>query len=158
MRNLGIVFVIIISLASCRKDRLEGTSEVLLGKWEWEYTIRSYDNPYIGLYNSLDTIYPSDIGETYQLEFEKDGYVNYFKDNSLTDSYRVVFSYVSDSNCGSGNCLRASIKLNNKKDNGLGLHFINDLLRTSSTNIPTWKDEFNEHPNATLTHIYVRIE
>ena len=45
-KPLGLVVLILLVFISCKKDRLKGDKEVLVGTWRWDYTIRD-NNPVI---------------------------------------------------------------------------------------------------------------
>lgn len=93
-----IYFILIIGtlFISCRKDEecnsLDGEKSLLIGEWEWQYTILKYRNPNFGnIY--YDTIYKGDELYTQQIQFTECGKINCFENNELTSSSVIFFDH-----------------------------------------------------------------
>jgi hypothetical protein len=124
MKKLAYIFIV-LSLITCKKDKLIDDKAVLIGKWEWIYSkfYREGSSPY--------TFYktPNSEDATYQLNFLEKGKVQFMKDNVILEEYRIVFKS-TDERCFD-NFEKHRIWLNNKSDNRLIICIKNDTLRTS---------------------------
>jgi hypothetical protein len=79
-------------LLSCKKDRLKDGKEVLIGTWRWAYTIRG-NNPGTTSYpHYIDTVTPTTEGNTYKMDFYKNGKIHFYKNGELTEKKRIVFN------------------------------------------------------------------
>ncbi len=94
MCNKSLVIIILSSciLSSCRKDKLKGDAEVLVGEWEWIETKRSIQmgagGPVIDDYNT-----PASIGKTYTITFYKKGKIEIKRDDETIYKKRTIVEY-----------------------------------------------------------------
>lgn len=87
-------FLIICSLSflmGCKKDKLTGDKEILVGKWKWIYTESVYTPNCNG---SPSTTYytPLSEGKEFELEFIKKGCVKFFENGNKNKKDRIVFT------------------------------------------------------------------
>lgn len=68
-----------ILISGCKKKKLKGRHEALIGEWEWSYSIGVYKTgPYS---TSQDTFVPTK--DTYSLNFKKKGILEFKKNNEI---------------------------------------------------------------------------
>jgi hypothetical protein len=123
--------MILIGFFSCKKDRLKDEKEVLVGVWRWEYSVRDNNPGTNSLPHYIDTITPLTEGDTYKMEFCKNGKVHFYKNGQVTEKRRIVFrSWNSENNIAN----KFEIMLDNDQSKILGgdFNFVNeDLIRDS---------------------------
>lgn len=90
MRKTLIIFCIISLISSCKKDKLEGDKEVLVGKWKWVYSDLTLGVCNPPEYNTQ--INPTSENINYSIEFLKCGKVIYYKNNEKIEKDRIVFN------------------------------------------------------------------
>ena len=101
MRNFFIIrLVLLVGLVSCKKDRLTNEKSVLVGEWEWVYSIKkgTMTSPPFASYT--DTIFPSELSSTYGLTFLKKRKVQLIENNEIKGEYRTVFNKFEDTEYG----------------------------------------------------------
>lgn len=158
-----LIYILLSTLTACKKDnndKLEGEISFLVGKWEWQYSISHYTNYYLGIVNSTDTIYSSELPDTYQLEFHKEGRIRFLKNDQENTWYDLIFRSLETGNCGSIACGRAGITINSKDYPRLGMGFLSlTKMSTSDTNIPLNSDPY-EYGSIykTYSHYYKKVE
>lgn len=112
-----LIYTIGVSLIifSCKKDKLEGEMNILVGKWNWVYTDHLYG---ICEGNSFsETLTPESEGNTFAMEFFEKGIVKFYQNNELIGSDRLVLVQFGDSCSGAiSDYIRFIFRLNNKKD------------------------------------------
>lgn len=90
MRFSIIIIALSLSLiVACKKDKLKGDREILIGKWKWLYT-----DKYTNTCNPPDSYYlltPSTENINYSIEFIERGKVVYYENEKKTSKDRVVF-------------------------------------------------------------------
>ncbi|MEX1001737.1 MAG: hypothetical protein WDZ35_06445 [Crocinitomicaceae bacterium] len=72
-----IIFFGMLLMFSCKKDKLEGDSAILIGEWKWVYSneIKNTCNPPSYQVN----ITPNSINSTFKIGFLKKGKVEFFQ-------------------------------------------------------------------------------
>jgi hypothetical protein len=110
-----VPLVLLIFLYSCAKDRLIGDKKILVGTWDWSYTIHRGNNCEGFLFE--DTLNPITEEANYSMEFFKKGKVVFYKDLLKISEHRVVFS---DSGVDPED-LSFDIYLDNNKDDLINL-------------------------------------
>lgn len=90
IKKIVFTLVLLTVLFSCKKHRLKGDRGILVGNWEWVYTVKYtfYTN---GGAASYDTILPSDVSSMYGVEFLKRGNVHLIENDEIKKKYRTVF-------------------------------------------------------------------
>lgn len=84
---------------SCKKDKLKGDKEILIGKWNWQYTQYKYDLcQQNGGYEAI--LNPLTEAANYQLEFFENGWIKFYKNAILVDEKRIVFHNFYEVNSG----------------------------------------------------------
>jgi len=103
---------------SCKKDKLEGDKSILIGEWEWVYTEKwvDYCDPD---YMYFDTITPITKETTWQIKFLEKGKVQFYQENELLMSHRVVFVSFGCPNCCLGYTSSFEIALDNDPESRL---------------------------------------
>jgi hypothetical protein len=126
MKKLAYIFIV-LSLITCKKDKLIDDKAVLIGKWEWSYSRfeRSGSNAFT--YSRT----PNSVGATYQLNFLEKGKVQFMKDNVILEEYRIVIKRTGVEWCFHWD-QGYVIWPNNKSDNSLIICIKDDILRTNS--------------------------
>ena len=115
-------------LASCKKDKLKDEKEILVGKWEWEYSINHKNVCSNGPFWT-DTLTPQSEGAHYIIEFLKKGKVIFYKEGEEQDKKRIVFYFFNEDNCSLSGYKSFGILLNNDDDEQLiGCYSNNDTL------------------------------
>jgi len=83
------IFFALMTLMSCKKDKLKGDKEIFIGTWDWIFTDATLgvceNMPYSKL---LD---PATENCEYSISFEKKGKVLFFKNGTKVNEFRVVF-------------------------------------------------------------------
>ena len=120
MKKWALLFLLPFILFSCKKkDKLEEEKAILIGNWEWVYTkkVVNYCDPDL---MHTEILTPNTEGTTFQIEFIKKGKVQFFQENKLLDSRRIVFYAFVDpcSYCDSG-----FVDFAINMDNNSQLHF-----------------------------------
>jgi hypothetical protein len=113
--HFNIIFLFLtLVLFSCKKDKLNGEKEILIGKWKWVYSdaTLSFCNPP----TSDIIITPITKGMNYSIEFDKKGKVIFYENNNLTEDYRIVFTQWKVSDYVKPFEYMFSINLNNDED------------------------------------------
>ena len=88
MKNTIILLTTLLFLMSCKKDKLEGDKEILIGKWKWEKTLyESYNCQNCCPVN--DTLIPTNAN--YEIEFIRKGKVKFYKNEVITSEQIIVF-------------------------------------------------------------------
>lgn len=98
MRYLNLItLMLLVGLLSCKKHRLKDEKSILVGEWEWVYSIKkgSYTSP--PFLSWTDTIFPSDVSSTYGLIFLKKGKVQLIENNEVKGEL-----YIGGDNLGLG--------------------------------------------------------
>ena len=85
-------FVFLIS--SCKKDELEGTASVLVGKWKWAFSEVKAN------IESCPTCPPEiqtpDANTSYEIEFQEKGKFQFYKNGEEQFCKRMIFDGVAD--------------------------------------------------------------
>ena len=82
--KLAKYIVLILIVLSCKKDKLIGEKEILVGTWIWDYSIISN----VGCTNNDKYIKTNDV---YEIIFKEKGKVEFYKNSELVSKHRVVF-------------------------------------------------------------------
>jgi hypothetical protein len=125
MKKAYYLFLILITLISCKKDRLSKDKEILVGTWEWVYT----DVVEYGSTNIYYTKTPKTEGVTYQIIFLKKGKIEFLKNKEVLYQYRIVFRD-TDSHCSNGGDIY-EIWLDNNANKEFFVCYKNDTIKTS---------------------------
>ncbi|MFT4662793.1 MAG: hypothetical protein ACI8XB_003086 [Patiriisocius sp.] len=116
-----------IIVASCDKKKLEGDSEILIGKWNWTHSYRNVD--VCSPPGDFIEINPSTEGHDYSIAFLQKGKVIFYEDNEEIESFnfKLTFSNNTSSNpnylyayaihFGGGKVLNGSVGLDSLYDN-----------------------------------------
>jgi hypothetical protein len=98
MKQLLIISVLLLSLASCnknktKKDPLEGNVAFLEGSWDWQWTRHLYDycDPQV---SGVDTIFANSVQDTYSLNFLQEGIIEYYKNDILIEEKHICFKTI----------------------------------------------------------------
>ena len=81
----------IVLFSSCKKDKLEGDTEILKGEWSWINTqsvTNACDADSLWNYTQIDS---SVSGNTFTLEFLEKGKVKFYHNDGLVWNHRIVF-------------------------------------------------------------------
>lgn len=96
-----IILLVTVCMYSCKKDKLKNESYLLVGQWEWAYTLATYetcDPPTI-----LSTLTPSSEGLNYKLEIIEKGEINLLKNGVQVSNYNVKLAFFSTSSSTNSN-------------------------------------------------------
>lgn len=121
-----------VLVASCKKDKLNNNDySVLSGKWNWVYTIHSFDlcptNSYLeppAL--AMEIISPLTDPNSYDVEFLESGKLWFYENDKVVQKDRIVFSYFEQL---SNEEYHFYIRLDNKIDEIIGGSLNGDTLR-----------------------------
>jgi hypothetical protein len=86
MRKLYIPILLLIVLAACRKDRLDGEFETIAGKWRWIYLIDSTAS-------GKDTLHDYEVAEKIEWEFLQKGRYKILNDGKKVESGYITTSH-----------------------------------------------------------------
>ena len=89
--------LILLMLFSCKKDKLKGDDEILVGNWKWIYSDHEFGWCQANHYYELIT--PQSSGTEYEMEFKKKGRVTFSENNEEIESYRIVITTTKTDNC-----------------------------------------------------------
>ncbi len=89
MKTNLLLFVLLL-LFGCKKDKLKGDKEFLIGRWHWVSAVKDFSQPTVISTN------PNIDGNNYVLEFVKCGKLKYFKNNDKVFTKRIKFLSVGD--------------------------------------------------------------
>ncbi len=112
------LFVFITNSCNKKYDGLDNERSILIGMWNWDNTFHSF-----GWCDGLsleETITPMSLGDTFTLEFEKKGKINFIANDELIDSKRLIFN---DFQIGENDDFTFNISLDGNEDDvffGLG--------------------------------------
>jgi hypothetical protein len=84
--KLAKYIVLILIVLSCKKDKLIGEKEILVGTWIWDYSIISN----VGCTNNDKYIKTNDV---YEIIFKEKGKVEFYKNSELVSKHRVVCTF-----------------------------------------------------------------
>lgn len=82
------------------KDILSGDTAIFVGTWNWIYSDHEYgwcDNQ-----NYYEYLNPSAESTSFNIRFYEQGFLNYFKNDTLINHFRISFQYfdfINQSNC-----------------------------------------------------------
>ncbi|MEZ4924248.1 MAG: hypothetical protein R2780_13835 [Crocinitomicaceae bacterium] len=128
MRNLLFIPIILVLASSCKKDKLVGDADILVGKWEWINTQK------VTNYCAADTLwnysyYDSAIeNNSYSLEFLEKGKVKFYHNDGLIFNNRVVIGSTESIVSGSYD-YRIVIYINNNENDVMDVYVGTDSLR-----------------------------
>ena len=88
--RLTVLYILLILLSSCKKDRLKGDKAIFIGKWKWIYT-KTLQNSCGGGSQYYTYNDPTSEGLNYGIEFLKCGKVIYYENEKKTTKDRIVF-------------------------------------------------------------------
>jgi len=111
MKYLKWLIIGSLFLFSCKKDKLEGEKEILVGRWHWIYTVHTYNhcNPP----SSSEILTPTSENKSFIIEFLEKGQVIFNEE----DKKRIVFNIFSTtSSLEPKREHQFGIYLNNKSD------------------------------------------
>ena len=91
MKKTGLFLIIIALISGCRKDKLKGNKEGLIGEWNWIYTI--YRGDLCTKYPYQNQFTPVDINTNYSIIFFERGVVQIKKNNNLLEEGKIKFDY-----------------------------------------------------------------
>lgn len=116
MRKTIVCLILLVSFYSCQKDELSGDKEIMIGKWNWIFTIQYHYGDFIAW---QDTIFPATIGERYSIEFLEKGVMLWNKNDDRIDRQRIIFTFWKEGVNGTANINNFnefSIKMSNDLD------------------------------------------
>jgi hypothetical protein len=72
---------------SCKKQKLEGDSEILIGKWNWIYSseVNNTCNPPTW----VNTLNPANQNVSFSIEFIKKGKVIFYENSVASEKFRI---------------------------------------------------------------------
>jgi hypothetical protein len=82
----------LMALSSCKKEKLEGDSTILIGKWRWTETYQinnACDHDSLWNYILFDSATAPD---SYEVEFYEKGKLNLYHNGGLINGNRIVFA------------------------------------------------------------------
>lgn len=130
--NISRIILLLISasaiLSSCKKDKLQGDAEILVGKWNWVYTQRITNTCNSGaswVYSNFDS---SSSNNNYTIEFFSKGKVEFYHNKSFLWRHRIVFE-MKETIVDGPYTLRFRIRLDNREGNILEGYVGQDSLR-----------------------------
>lgn len=93
-KSRNIIIFSFLVITSCQKEKyeptvLDGYLENYVGKWNWDYTLFQYDECLQDI-NEIDTFNTTNTGDTYAIEFIKEGQINFFKNGINYRSHDIV--------------------------------------------------------------------
>ena len=92
MKQTSILWIFIFFLLiSCKKDKLEGDTALLIGTWNWHTTVQvnNYcEDDSLWTYTSVDSAYDNN---NYSIEFLEKGKVKFYHNGGLLFNDRIVF-------------------------------------------------------------------
>ncbi|MBK9190362.1 MAG: hypothetical protein IPM77_02075 [Crocinitomicaceae bacterium] len=110
--------VLIFVFFSCKKDKLEGDKEILIGTWEWYKTEKIYSlcNP-----PSIESqLTPSSEQTSFSITVYKNGKVTYIEAGQEIATYRIIFTSFDKPNvCSLQGYKYFNINLDNNVNNVL---------------------------------------
>jgi len=90
---LLLLSIITLIFSSCKKTKLKGEKEILVGEWQW--TRSEITSSYLsGEITQIITPYTTD--KTYSLRFYKKGKVAFFEDGKSVDKVRIYIPNQSE--------------------------------------------------------------
>lgn len=138
MRGISYLILFHLMLTGCKKDKLEGEKDVLVGAWKHIYTLRDYTyQNKTGFHHKYSIIYPSDLGYDARIVFEKRGIISLYQSNEVINKGRIVFSKFVKSNDFELDKYNFRIYINNKRVNELSGIVSTDTLITSEFSLST---------------------
>ena len=130
----GIFLIIILTagfLSSCRKDKLKDDKEIFIGKWSWGYT--SHDYGWCDNESYFEILTPQTENTTFSIEFFKKGKLEFYKNGSFVDQYRIKFvQFEINDYCELKNAFKFNIDLDNIGDNDFNGCLNSDTLLLGS--------------------------
>jgi hypothetical protein len=118
-----IILIFTLTLSSCKKDKLTGEKDILIGKWRWVYSEHLYNacnGPIM-----IEILTPLTENKNASIEFFKKGKVK-FDDNK---SKRIVFFSWRDAGQNAPNSdFKFGIRLNNDIESSTGGWVSSDTL------------------------------
>ncbi len=111
----GVIFFLMLTFLSCKKDRLSDEKAFLIGKWNWIYSDHDYgwcDNQQLE-----ETLTPISEGKNYSVQFEEKGKIKFFEDGKIIEECRIVFDFFEVNELGESFFF---LYLNNDKERGIG--------------------------------------
>lgn len=77
---------------SCKKTRLNKDKEILVGKWEWQYSVVEIRNSTGYIY--YDSLFPNNQEGEASIIFKKGGKTKLFRDGILTEEHKVFVELI----------------------------------------------------------------
>ena len=149
--------IIALFMTGCVKTKLEGHYSVLEGKWRWVSAYEEKTSLTTG-FTTPSTVYADQYPNDYYFEFDRKGYVYFFKDDERVDKYRTRVHHITE-NCNVfDNCLQIVIRLNNKSDQSVLFEASTDSLQclTDKTHLPLKWHEDSEY-SYTYSYKFVKV-
>jgi len=134
-KAIGIIILLTIVIG-CKKDKLEGETSILEGKWKWVYSLEEKHNFLMGG-STYQDVSASIFPDAYFMEFDRKGKVKFLKNETIEEKYRIVMSIFRDEdNCEFLNCKKFSIYLDNKDDQELTGYMNQDTIHCAGQPLP----------------------
>lgn len=103
MKTKKIFFVILSAITlvtflyGCKKNKLNGDMQILIGKWNWNYSDYTYNK--CSKYSSIhQTLTPISENKNFSIEFDPKGFVTLFENNSILQEGRIHFEKSHNNN------------------------------------------------------------
>lgn len=64
---------------------------MFIGKWAWTYTDHEYG--WCDGQNYYEYLSPSTVGTSFDIRFYKEGFLNYYRNDTLINHFRISFQY-----------------------------------------------------------------
>jgi hypothetical protein len=152
MKFVAFAAILVVTLSSCIKDKLEKDTLILEGTWNWTHSIEySYDSANDTILTSI--IPASNYSETYGIRIVKKGLI-YKVTGSEEEKYRLVMPDFKSGLCAElNNSFQYKILLNNKVNDSLVGCVSEDTLITNDWHLPLQKGS-SEFPY--YKHVFVK--
>lgn len=91
--NLIFISILLISQFSCKKKKLKGKYESILGKWKWTHTVYQHKYMCHSKYEAgpfYETITVDSTKTDYYIEFLRKGILKFYKNDSITNEFYLI--------------------------------------------------------------------
>ena len=145
MRLIFLIFL--VSLLSCKKDKLEGDTAILIGKWKWIYTYADG----AGVPDYFE--YPSALGKNFSIEFLEKGCIYFYEDGKVEKKRRVIIDRIQ---CQPNQILLISLESSKRKENGLAAFLYDRDTDTLEIQHTFPFESTNNVPSYTMYNYFIR--
>lgn len=82
IKNNVVLALSALIILSCKKEKLTGESKILVGKWQWVYSMKVANTCNPPTYTEMLT--PQTLGDNYSIHFIEKGKVEFTSNNQIT--------------------------------------------------------------------------